>query len=357
VIARSGSHPRTTLSSGQLARIRALEDALLTIPCDEQEIAPVTPEAMGALQELLGADAVCAYSLRQAKHSDRQEVSSHRALGLDTRAFEVLFPAFVAGQTVQWGAYNPGCPEPSQRNRVVTVTSRELRARAIPIALDLFPKVGVGGSDQMRVLVCEGPSLLAWVGAWQAGGFEPHQEAILAALIPALQKRLQTVRLLEGGSRNCVVEAALDAIGRAAFVVAGAGRIVEANRFGRELLEREGRFLRAEVVAAVGARAAHPRWDVIPVEGRGRAPEVLVLARAWTAERVAAQIALATAQWTLTPRQREVLAKVAEGNANRTIAAMLGITERTVEVHVTALFEKAQVECRAELVARVYTLE
>ena len=345
------------LSAHDRTRLSALEDALLTVRCDDDETAPVDTQALGALHDLLGADAVCAYSLGQHNDSDRHQVSFHRARGLDVPTFDALFPAFVARQDVRWGAYNPGCPEPSQRNRVVVVTSRELRERAVPIALDLFPKVGVGESDQMRVLVCEGPSLLAWVGAWQAGGFEPRQEAILEALIPALQKRLQTIRLLENGSRSSVVEAALDAIGRAAFVVAGAGRIVEANRVGRELLEADGRSLRAEIVDAIGARTAHPRWVVVPVEARGRAREMLVIARAWTGDRVAVQIARAAARWTLTPRQRDVLAKVAEGNANQTIAAMLGIAERTVEVHVTALLDKAQVENRAELVVKVYTLE
>lgn len=272
-------------------------------------------------------------------------------------AFDLLFPVFVARQDVRWAGYNPGCPEPSQRNHVVVMAARELRAAAVPIALDLFPKVGVGNSDQMRVLVCEGPSLLAWVGAWQAGGFEPRQKAILAALVPALKKRLQTVRLLESGSRSSVIEAALGFIGRAAFIVAGGGRVAEANHMGRELLETEGRTLQAELAATVAAPTTHPRWVVVPLEARGRAREKLVIARAWTGDRIAMQIARAVARWTLTLRQGEVLAKVAEGNANQTIAAMLGISERTVEVHVTALLDKAQVECRAELVARVYTLD
>ena len=54
MIARSGLNARTTLSSGQLERIRCLEDALLTIPCDDKEIAPITTEAIGAPHEPLG---------------------------------------------------------------------------------------------------------------------------------------------------------------------------------------------------------------------------------------------------------------------------------------------------------------
>ena len=43
---------------------------------------------------------------------------------------------------------------------------------------------------------------------------------------------------------------------------------------------------------------------------------------------------------TLTPREREVLAAMAEGETNRAIAGALAVTERAVERHVTAIFEK-----------------
>jgi DNA-binding NarL/FixJ family response regulator len=43
---------------------------------------------------------------------------------------------------------------------------------------------------------------------------------------------------------------------------------------------------------------------------------------------------------TLTPREREVLELMAQGQANRDIAAALEVTERAVERHVTAIFEK-----------------
>jgi DNA-binding NarL/FixJ family response regulator len=43
---------------------------------------------------------------------------------------------------------------------------------------------------------------------------------------------------------------------------------------------------------------------------------------------------------TLTPREREVLALMAEGRTNRDVSEQLGVTERAVERHVTAIFEK-----------------
>jgi DNA-binding NarL/FixJ family response regulator len=42
----------------------------------------------------------------------------------------------------------------------------------------------------------------------------------------------------------------------------------------------------------------------------------------------------------LTEREREVLALVAEGLSNKAIAARIFVTERTVEAHVTSIFQK-----------------
>jgi DNA-binding NarL/FixJ family response regulator len=53
----------------------------------------------------------------------------------------------------------------------------------------------------------------------------------------------------------------------------------------------------------------------------------------------------------LSPREREILALVAEGLGNKIVAARLGISEHTVKTHVTSIFEKLGAESRAEAVA------
>ena len=50
----------------------------------------------------------------------------------------------------------------------------------------------------------------------------------------------------------------------------------------------------------------------------------------------------------LTPREREVLAQMAQGRSNSTIARELVVTERAVEKHVTSIFSKLDLTPTAE---------
>jgi DNA-binding NarL/FixJ family response regulator len=50
----------------------------------------------------------------------------------------------------------------------------------------------------------------------------------------------------------------------------------------------------------------------------------------------------------LSPREREVLALMAEGRSNRAIAADLVVTERAIEKHVTSIFSKLNLTATAD---------
>jgi two-component system nitrate/nitrite response regulator NarL len=54
----------------------------------------------------------------------------------------------------------------------------------------------------------------------------------------------------------------------------------------------------------------------------------------------------------LTPREREVLSLLAEGLANKAIAARLGISEHTAKFHVNAILGKLDVDSRAEAIVK-----
>jgi DNA-binding NarL/FixJ family response regulator len=53
----------------------------------------------------------------------------------------------------------------------------------------------------------------------------------------------------------------------------------------------------------------------------------------------------------LTPREREILALLGEGLANKEIGARLRISQHTVKTHLAAIYEKLGVANRAEAVA------
>ena len=59
----------------------------------------------------------------------------------------------------------------------------------------------------------------------------------------------------------------------------------------------------------------------------------------------------------LTPQQFRVLTLVAEGRLNKQIADVLGIQERTVKAHVSAIFEKLEVRNRTQAGVLLRSLE
>ena len=52
----------------------------------------------------------------------------------------------------------------------------------------------------------------------------------------------------------------------------------------------------------------------------------------------------------LTPREREVVKMIAEGNSAREIASLLGLSVKTVEAHRFNLMRKLDIHNRAQLV-------
>ena len=81
--------------------------------------------------------------------------------------------------------------------------------------------------------------------------------------------------------------------------------------------------------------------------------ELIVIARApapFTA-RVPTRIRSESSAATLSRREQEILALLADGLVNKQIAARLGISTNTVKTHLELLFEKLGVATRAEAVA------
>ena len=86
---------------------------------------------------------------------------------------------------------------------------------------------------------------------------------------------------------------------------------------------------------------------------RGLCPHYLVVDRSVEAQ-VGSRVHMLAARWGLTGREAEVLEHIIQGTSNKVIAARLGCAERTVEVHVTHVLSKADVESRSALIAKFF---
>jgi DNA-binding NarL/FixJ family response regulator len=65
---------------------------------------------------------------------------------------------------------------------------------------------------------------------------------------------------------------------------------------------------------------------------------------------VSSQLGSRTPDADLSPREREVLSLIAEGNSNKEIAQKLGVTEGTIKCHVRTILGRLQVEDRTNAV-------
>jgi two-component system nitrate/nitrite response regulator NarL len=112
--------------------------------------------------------------------------------------------------------------------------------------------------------------------------------------------------------------------------------------------------LRASLAAAL---RASPAFEVVGVAASDAnlpsSADVILVAHAAEDSLVPAQATRADAVvgTVLTIREREVLALLADGLANKQIAARLGISKNTVKTHLELLFDKLGVSSRAEAVA------
>ena len=127
------------------------------------------------------------------------------------------------------------------------------------------------------------------------------------------------------------------------------------NAAGRSRLHRDRQRVEPALRDCSTGRVDTSRWRVTRFRGVDGPRGYLVVELASPAA-VPHVVREASARYGLTPAQTRVLAMVARGFSNATIAAELGIAERTVEAHVTAILEKAQVPSRAALIARVVSM-
>ncbi|MDH5676295.1 MAG: helix-turn-helix transcriptional regulator [Myxococcales bacterium] len=209
---------------------------------------------------------------------------------------------------------------------------------------------GLGRQDLLRVQLCVGPHMSSYLGMWSEEPFSSADEARLQTLVPALRRAVERMQMWnDAGWLSAGLAAAMDALAVPAMLVDGRGHVRHANGQARELwLARGSRPDFLEPAALV----APPAWlDVTPVSAPGQ--PLLYLVKSRGDRSGGGRVNAFARDHGLTPRQTQVLSLILEGHANKAVAARIGISIRTVELHVSRVLQTVGVGCRAALVARV----
>jgi len=148
------------------------------------------------------------------------------------------------------------------------------------------------------------------------------------------------------------LSAALAEIPSAAWVIWADGRVALANGRGRSEIVRDAEVFPSRLRASLAGRDDTIRVTRILAP---RAPLHYLAVQRRGSTDPAQRLAAAAARWDITPGQSRVLALLALGQTNKTIADALECAESTVEVHVTALLARSGCENRCELVSRFWS--
>ena len=150
---------------------------------------------------------------------------------------------------------------------------------------------------------------------------------------------------------RALVDALLEQLTCPAFVLAAQGEILHRNAAGQRWLATDhGRH--GEWLTRAGSDG-NDAFRVIRIQPADEGEErrlVLYVGEDGPGQRMH----LVAKEWGFSARETEVLELLSEGCSNRAIAERLGLTERTVEAHMTSMIAKAQVESRMQLLARAF---
>jgi DNA-binding NarL/FixJ family response regulator len=346
---------RVKLAKSVRDRVSEVADELQTIKLERScGVAPVLPQ----IREILEIESVGVYSVRN--RTGQWEIERWEAAGFMDDALPLARTMFMSAPEFPL-YYNPLVPIPAQRNRVIDALAWVESHKPgtwdqSPMCERVLRPLGVHRFSQPRALLYRGPTLLGWFGGLGSRKPSARQLHLLSLLVEPMRRRLDAEQRLATDHAQPALEAALDRLGSAAFVLTRLGAIVETNHAGHALLARDRTGVTAALRDAVARRCNGLAVELIPLTDTDASPLWLAVIGVQSAdERIRACIENCRIRWRLTPRQTEVLALIAQGLPNATIAAQLACVERTVELHVTALFDRAGVDSRSALVSRVLT--
>jgi DNA-binding CsgD family transcriptional regulator len=342
--------PSEELTRRDRTHLRSIQDALGEVTLQDE---PPTNWLVPELRKLLRCRGAAAYRPWPDAQGHWRLAEPAEEMDRGDRLLDLY--ASMLPQTPRVFPYDPLRPECAQRNRVLLL--REIHVHGPEetcLIEEIWPKVGLGGHDQIRALLCDGPSLLAWIGGLRPEPFTQREKRLFSALVPAARRALVLHRRLSDASiARAGLAAALEALGVSAFVTSATGRVQHANAAAAMWLDQSRASIQnllrdaaaGRDVGALVARLAVP----------GLPAHFLVLLRGTNAV-VAARHGVAVTLWGATVREAQVLRWLAEGDANKEISVKLGCSEVSVERHVTSLMRKARCDGWARLIMRFWTM-
>ncbi len=331
------------------ASLRAFDEIVRTIAYAGTE--PVLESIVPLVREFLEGDQALAYRL-EYRDGELDVDFGHCAGGGPMDHLMREARAFVRGARGALTAYRLPSPAPSERNTIFNSAEKAARERYLssPFVQEFFPKLGFRGQEQIRVLICDGPRLLTWLGAFRSQAFGEREAERLKMLIEPLAKRLALEEKLGRLTlRGAALDVAMEALGAPAFILDKRGAVVHANEAGRALPPEE----RVEIVERARTGRLPAEFSLLSISAEGIPPHALLVQRRGLSTEQ--RLASFAKRWVLTPRQVQVVGRIVEGRSNKEIAAALGIQEKTVEIHTTNTFRKVGVGSRSELVAAFWS--
>src|SRR5439155_670498 len=158
------------------------------------------PAVVAQLPRLLDADQACACLVRV--EGGRVELEFFHGERMPA-GIGPAFRKWLGKAPRRFASYDPERPDARQRN--VALRSEDIlaltRQRVSPVVRSFLPRFALSEADVLRALVCEGTTLLAWVGVFRAGRFSRADVRLFDSLVPALQRRLALEQKLADAER------------------------------------------------------------------------------------------------------------------------------------------------------------
>ncbi len=327
-------------------------------------------ESMGSLRRALPFDSVCVGTMDPSTSLLTGTLKLGSLRGVDEHDHE-------------WGLIEYGTDEPTSFAGMaahgMTAAGVHAGTAGIPsrsARVEEFMRPNFGFADELRAL-CLDERGRAWAGIalFRQGdepAFEPDEVAYLGSLSSSLALGVRSgllVSLAASGisplqgpvvlivdSTNQVIQASVGAESRLAELTAGPLAAGASGLIG-SLVGAARRHARGEtrVTPRSRVRAANGIWLVLHAaplsRGDGPSGDVAVTIEEARPPEI---VPLVVAAFGLTPRERDITQLVLQGLDTKEIAAQLFLSAYTVQDHLKAVFEKAGVRSRRELIARVY---